>query len=135
MNSKQKKPRATGARKSGASRRTRAAARTRSRRPATPHKRRGVRSNARRIALFLLGPFVLLLSMAVFLIWLRVAVTQRATQIAHLESRKSLLDEENNRLLIRAEQLADYGRIARIAQEHLGMVRLTPRLLVVTEGR
>ena len=132
MSSNQKKARTTAARKAGASRRTRTAAPTRSRRPATPRK---VRSTTRRTALFLLGPFVLLLSMAVLLIWLRVEVTRLATRNASLESRRGLLDEENNRLLIRVEQLADYGRIARIAREHLGMTRISPRLLVVTEGR
>ena len=83
--------------------------------------------------MFLLMPFALLLALGLLLIWERVEVQQTAKELVVLEARKLKLEEENNRLLAQAEQLAGYGRIANIAKERLGLVRLAPRLIVVRD--
>ncbi|MDZ7266187.1 MAG: cell division protein FtsL [candidate division KSB1 bacterium] len=81
----------------------------------------------------LLAPFLLLLVMGLLLIWLRVAVGDLAAAVARAEAQKRELQEENTRLLVRAEQLAGYGRIAKIAREHLHMTRVASKLIVVTQ--
>ncbi len=78
-----------------------------------------------------LAPFALLLFLGLLLIGLRVGVEQLANEVATLEAQKIQLEEQNNRLLAQAEQLAGYARISRIAQERLGMISLAPRLIVV----
>jgi cell division protein FtsL len=79
----------------------------------------------------LLAPFALLLFLGLLLIGLRVGVEQLANEVATMEAQKIQLEEQNNRLLAQAEQLAGYARISRIAHERLGMVSLAPRLIVV----
>ncbi len=78
-----------------------------------------------------LAPFALLLFLGLLLIGLRVGVEQLANEVATLEAQKIQLEEQNNRLLAKAEQLAGYARVSRIAQERLGMISLAPRLIVV----
>ena len=78
-----------------------------------------------------LAPFALLLFLGLLLIGLRVGVEQLANDVATLEAQKIQLEEQNNRLLAKAEQLAGYARISRLAHEWLGMVSLAPKLIVV----
>ena len=78
-----------------------------------------------------LAPFALLLFLGLLLIGLRVGVEQLANEVATLDAQKIQLEEQNNRLLAQAEQLAGFARISRIAQGQLGMVSLAPRLIVV----
>lgn len=78
-----------------------------------------------------LAPFALLLFLGLLLIGLRVGVEQLANEVATLEAQKIRLEEQNNRLLAKAEQLAGYARISRLAHERLGMISLAPKLIVV----
>ena len=109
---------------------------------ALPAKAKNVRLQARAVPrkkasretktlVLLLAPFALLLFLGLLLIGLRVGVEQLANEVATLEAQKIQLEEQNNRLLAQAEQLAGFARISRIAQERLGMVSLAPRLIVV----
>ncbi len=79
----------------------------------------------------LLAPFALLLFLGLLLIGLRVGVEQLANEVATLEAQKIQLEEQNNRLLAQAEQLAGFARVSRIAQEQLGLISLAPHLIVV----
>ena len=79
----------------------------------------------------LLAPFALLLFLGLLLIGLRVGVEQLANEVATLEAQKIQLEEQNNRLLAQAEQLAGFARVSRIAHERLGMISLAPKLIVV----
>jgi hypothetical protein len=86
----------------------------------------------RRSALVLLVPFAVLLILSLLLIGLRVSVGQVARKISELEAHATQLHDENNRQLARAEQLAGYSRISRLAHERLGLVGLAPKLIVVS---
>ncbi|NUO82305.1 cell division protein FtsL [candidate division KSB1 bacterium] len=88
-------------------------------------------SRETRTLFLFLAPFALLLFLGLLLIGLRVGVEQLANEVATLEAQKIQLEEQNNRLLAQAEQLAGYARISRIAHERLGMISLAPRLIVV----
>ena len=87
---------------------------------------------ARQAALMLFAPFAVLLFMSLLLIGLRVSVGQLAKKAAELEARTVQLQDENNLYLARAEHLASYSRIARLAHERLGLVGLAPKLIVVS---
>ncbi len=87
---------------------------------------------ARPAALWLLVPFALLLILSLLLIGLRVSVGQLAKKNSDLELQSVQLQEENNRYLARAEQLASYSRISRLAHERLGLIGLAPKLIVVS---
>jgi len=80
----------------------------------------------------LITPFFLLLFFGLLLIWLRVAVSDLAVAVARAETQKRELQEQNTRLLVYAEQLGGYGRIAKIAREQLHMTRVATKLIVVT---
>jgi len=80
----------------------------------------------------LFAPFVVLLLLSLLLIGLRVSVGHLAQDLSVLEQQVVQLRDENNRYLSRAEQLASYSRISRFAHEHLGMVGLAPKLIVVS---
>ena len=85
-------------------------------------------------ALMILGaPFAIVLVLLLLLIWQRFQVTELAGKIAVLETRKAQMQEENDRLLIRAEQLADYGRISRIAYDKFGLIRLSPQIILLSD--
>ncbi|MGH7496412.1 MAG: hypothetical protein ACREOO_29025 [bacterium] len=86
----------------------------------------------RKSAFFLLVPFAVLLILSLLLIGLRVSVGQLAKKISELEAQATQLQDENNRYLVRAEQLAGYIRISRLAHERLGLVGLAPKLIVVS---
>lgn len=85
----------------------------------------------RKNAVLLFVPFVVFLMLSLLLIGLRMSVGRLAKEIAELEAKVAQVQDENNRYLARAEQLASYSRISRLAQERLGLVGLAPKLIVV----
>jgi cell division protein FtsL len=91
------------------------------------------KSSNRSAWMLLLAPFAAALLLSLLLIGQRVAVERLARDLAALEFEKSQLEEYNNRLLARVEQLAGYNRISRIAHDHLGLIDLAPRLVVVSQ--
>jgi len=98
------------------------------------NKRRSKRrTQHRRAWAILLIPLFLFLILSLLLIWQRVTVEQLANDIAILEVRQNQLEEQNARLLARAEQLSDYGRISKIATERLGMIKIAPTLIVASQ--
>jgi cell division protein FtsL len=87
---------------------------------------------ARKHILLLFAPLIILLILSLLLIGLRMSVGHLAKNISELEAQVVQLQDENNRYLARAEQLASYNRIARLAHERLGLVALAPKLIVVS---
>ena len=77
-------------------------------------------------------PFAVFLILSLLLIGLRVSVGHLAGDISELEAYGMQLRDENNRYLARAEQLASYSRVSRLAHERLGLVGLAPKLIVVS---
>ncbi len=90
-------------------------------------------SAALKRALSLLVPFAVLLFFALFLIWERVKVNELAAQIAVLEAQRNQLADQNGKLRIQLEQLSGFGRISRLATQHLGLVMAPQQVIVVDE--
>ncbi len=86
----------------------------------------------RKNAVLLFAPFALFLALSLLLIGLRMSVGHLAKTILELEAQVTQLQDENNRYLARAEQLASYSRISRLAHERLGLIGLAPKLIVVS---
>ena len=97
-----------------------------------PHTKSQKRNVDARAAWFtLLTPFTVLLVLSLFLIWQRVRTDHLAHEIVILEARRARMEEKNNHLFIKTEQLAAYGRVSALAKEHLGMIRIPPQPMVL----
>lgn len=65
---------------------------------------------------------VLVLAFMLLHVWLKVQTNLRKAQIRDLETRLAREKVETDKLQAEVEQLSNFGRIYRIAQEELGLV-------------
>jgi cell division protein FtsL len=86
-----------------------------------------------RKSIALLLPFAILLSFALLLIWERVRVNELAVEIAALEAQRNQLADQNGKLRIQVEQLAGFGRIAKLASQRLGLVTVPHQVIMVED--
>jgi len=77
---------------------------------------------------------ILVFLVMLFFVWLRVQTNQILTEIKSLEDNLRKIQNMNSHLETEVKSLSDYNRIADIAQNELGMVRVpNEKIIKVTK--